>query len=379
MQDGAASPDPRDAPHVQVQAQAQVGRPDNGELSVMDDGLGDGGQHSVLKLVAASDLEAAQSQDNSPGGKKRARHALGLAEQLVRLTPRIAALTPRLAAVHGRSPSRSPSKSPSKSPGKSPGKVASAASSPSPGKGSERELAKSATAKGANLWSVVREQHAPHATAETAKASLWSVIRERGLALSKQEKASHDMRQRRLATEAKCLARIEQALVVRGVEPSLPPSPNLPPPRRSRSPIVARHKRALRRKDTDPELGLTAQAADEVDERGLLARLCASFSCGGCVLGIIEMVDTYTHLVVALVLPASIALSYLTYYLYQLQPPSAGGPAPPPPPAHPDWLLAAEVRRRDRRRHPTAVLPAEAVVVVVVAVMAPPMHPNDRP
>ena len=188
---------------------------------------------------------------------------------------------------------------------------------------------------------------------------LWFSIRERGPMQSREFKASEDMRVRRLANRAKHLIVVEQALEDAAAKnpadfrtpflglpypAPLPPGDGRPPealsqmsppgspkkspsPRRTPSPrrsplgfgVSAPHRSAKRRKDVDLEAGMAADAPAEVLDKSLsatLARLWASMPTPGeAAMMVVEFADTYAPLIVGLLIPLSVVVSWINKQL----------------------------------------------------------------
>ena len=195
---------------------------------------------------------------------------------------------------------------------------------------------------------------------------LWFSIRERGLMRSKEQKASEDMRQKRLASRAKREALIQRNLdemigqLPKGAAASVMPA-SLPPPSPTRMPAnsglaqskqpvpsspmqqKARRVTHTRRRDADPEAGMVAQeTSDLVDERDCFTRVWHSMPTPGeFAMVAIEFIDSYAPLLVALLLPA-LALARWVGNQLRAHQADADVAAPPPPPTEPDWMHVAE-------------------------------------
>lgn len=188
---------------------------------------------------------------------------------------------------------------------------------------------------------------------------LWFSIRERGLQPSKEQKASEDMRKRRLGNEAKRKANLDKALAEvaltnpqdlptppRSARPApLPAGGGLPPRAQVQTPGSPSPSRKRRtpspgsRKDKDVKIDVMVDIP--VDNRSDLVKLWESLPTPSeCVMMVLEFVDSYLPIMIMLSIPTSLLVTYISnqWARYRWTSVHPEALAPPPPPMQPDWL-----------------------------------------
>ena len=196
---------------------------------------------------------------------------------------------------------------------------------------------------------------------------IWSVMRERGLVRSREQKASDDMRLRRITAFTKRVAELEKSLMEaiardpKALPPSvpLPPGGGLPPKRqvqepprlwlqrtydiretlrRIRSPTSGRRSQ---RRDIESGVALDFGSADGTEPNCLISWWRSLPSPGEAVLMAFDFLDSYAPLIALLALPTSWMIKTVRKQidLWMTEP---GVVAPPPPPAHPDVMKHAQ-------------------------------------
>ena len=196
------------------------------------------------------------------------------------------------------------------------------------------------------------------------KGGVWSVIKERGMTASREQKATADMRLRRITNSNKLVLRIERRLAeATAHDPSilLKPSPWLlpaggglppkaqvqhPPSPEDRTYNVAETLRRLpwskdrSRKQTDVEEGLLLDAPEEV-EAGCFTRMWQALpSPGEAVASAFDFFENYVPLLFLLSIPASALMSFIRLQI-DVHYADSNTVAPPPPPATPDFMTEA--------------------------------------